>query len=213
MRQEPLDGNSACRRRGRKQIPLFLHCVRTCQTVGCLQVREDPNVLRTHISAGWEQTSELPFQTSFCHRPQSSAMQTAEDYLHILIWNSVQHFSHAFFEPDTRLGAGASTAKCEICWPEINRLPFISPAKMGLFGFSKELQFRVCNHGKPHASLLHSKGRRMLLQSEKGSWKGYPKPRVPGWLTESLKTISSPHLGSAIIARYESSPFWSPNPI
>ena len=28
----------------------------------------------------------------------------------------------------------------------------ISSAKMGLFGISGELQFRVCNHGKPCAS-------------------------------------------------------------
>ena len=63
MREEPLDGNSACRRRGRKQIPLFLHCVRTCQVGGYLQVREDLKVLRTQISGGLEQTSELPFQT------------------------------------------------------------------------------------------------------------------------------------------------------
>ena len=28
----------------------------------------------------------------------------------------------------------------------------ISLAKMGLFGISGELQFRVCNHGKPCAS-------------------------------------------------------------
>ena len=30
---------------------------------------------------------------------------------------------------------------------KINRLPGISPAKIGLFRVSKELQFRVCNHG------------------------------------------------------------------
>ena len=32
------------------------------------------------------------------------------------------------------------------------RLPDISPAKVGLFGISRKLQFKVCNHGKPHAS-------------------------------------------------------------
>ena len=52
MREEPLDGNSACRRRGRKQIPLFLHRVRTCQVGGYLQVREDLKFLRTQISGG-----------------------------------------------------------------------------------------------------------------------------------------------------------------
>lgn len=31
----------------------------------------------------------------------------------------------------------------------LSRQPVISPTKMGLFGISKELQFEVCNHGKP----------------------------------------------------------------
>ena len=31
-------------------------------------------------------------------------------------------------------------------------IPDISPAKMGLFEMSRELQFGLCNHGKPHAS-------------------------------------------------------------
>lgn len=39
------------------------------------------------------------------------------------------------------------------CWSESNRLLDVSLAKMGLFGFKRELQLRVCNHGKPHASL------------------------------------------------------------
>ena len=37
------------------------------------------------------------------------------------------------------------------CWPQTNALPGISPAKMGLFRISKELQFWVCNHDEPHA--------------------------------------------------------------
>ena len=45
-----------------------------------------------------------------------------------------------------------SLYKSPKCWPKTNRLPVISPAKMGLFGISRELQFRVCNHGEPHAS-------------------------------------------------------------
>ena len=32
------------------------------------------------------------------------------------------------------------------------KLPNISPAKMGLFRIVRELQFGVCNHGKPHSS-------------------------------------------------------------
>ena len=38
------------------------------------------------------------------------------------------------------------------CWPEINGMPDISLAKMGLLRISKELQFGVCNHGKSHAN-------------------------------------------------------------
>lgn len=141
--------------------------------------------------ASWGPTSQqgenrpqnFRFKPSFCHRPQSLAMQTAEDYLHIFIWNSVQHFSYALSEPDTRLRAGASTTKCEVCWSEINRLPFISPAKTGLFGFNKELQFRVCNHDKPDASLSctvkegecfyrvkKEAGRVILSQEFQGCW-------------------------------------------
>ena len=33
-----------------------------------------------------------------------------------------------------------------------NRLPDISPARMGLFGISTELQFGICKHGKLHTS-------------------------------------------------------------
>ena len=32
-------------------------------------------------------------------------------------------------------------------------LPDISPAKVGLFGISRDLHFGVCNHGEPLASL------------------------------------------------------------
>lgn len=31
-------------------------------------------------------------------------------------------------------------------------LPVVSPARMGLFGINRELQFGVCNHGEPCAS-------------------------------------------------------------
>ena len=33
-----------------------------------------------------------------------------------------------------------------------NRLPGISPAKMGVFEISRESQFGICNHCKPHSS-------------------------------------------------------------
>ena len=43
---------------------------------------------------------------------------------------------------------------------------------MGLFTISRKLRFRVCNHGKPHASSPDSKGMSMLIQRGKGSWEG-----------------------------------------
>ena len=56
-----------------------------------------------------------------------------------------------------------------------HRLPDISPAKMGLFRISKELQFGICNHGEPHASphtAKEEKGKRKLggLQLTKSPW-------------------------------------------
>ena len=163
MREEPLDGNSACRRRGRKQIPLFFHCVRTCQVGGYLQVREDLKVLRTQISGGWEQTLELPFQTQLL--PHASVFSNADRRRLSSHLDSEFNptFLTCFFWARHQARGWSFDNKREVCWPGINRLPFICPAKMGLFGFSKELQFRVCNHGKPHTSFLHSKGRRTLL--------------------------------------------------
>ena len=38
------------------------------------------------------------------------------------------------------------------CWPDTNGLLDISPAKMGLFKISRELQFGLCNPGQPPAS-------------------------------------------------------------
>ena len=52
---------------------------------------------------------------------------------------------------------------------DLNRLPFISPAKMGLFGINKELQFGVCNHGELPASTQHKKERKTLLKRGRGS--------------------------------------------
>ena len=44
---------------------------------------------------------------------------------------------------------GVKSIKRElVCWPETNRLP----AKIGLFGISRELQLRVCSHGEPRES-------------------------------------------------------------
>ena len=35
---------------------------------------------------------------------------------------------------------------------KINKMSYISPGKMGLFGICKELQFKVCKHGEPLTS-------------------------------------------------------------
>ena len=72
-----------------------------------------------------------------------------------------------------------------LCWPDVNRLPDISSAMLGLFGMSRESQFRVCNHGEsyastPYASSPHSKETRTLLQRGRGSWEGSSKQRVHG---------------------------------
>ena len=53
------------------------------------------------------------------------------------------------------------------CWPKTNRLPVISPGKMGLLGISKKLQFGVCNHGKPYASLRMTREGECFYRGEK----------------------------------------------
>ena len=50
---------------------------------------------------------------------------------------------------------------------KINRLPDISPAKMDLFGISRELHFGVCNHGKPCASSFMAKEGEHFYREEK----------------------------------------------
>ena len=47
-----------------------------------------------------------------------------------------------------------------------NRLPDISPAKIGLFGISRELQSKVCSHVEPQPSSPPSKGRRGFYREE-----------------------------------------------
>ena len=50
--------------------------------------------------------------------------------------------------------------------------PGISSTKVGLFKISKELQFRICNHGQATCKFLHSKkGRTQVLSFE--NWKLY----------------------------------------
>ena len=52
-------------------------------------------------------------------------------------------------------------------WLEIIRLPGIFPAKMGLFGISRALQFGVCNHGKPQGSVHMSRENKCFCREEK----------------------------------------------
>ena len=61
-----------------------------------------------------------------------------------------------------------------LCWPVMNRLSGISPAKMGLFGSNWELQFEVCLPDEPQAS-LHTEREREHFYRGKRKWKGRSK--------------------------------------
>ena len=76
---------------------------------------------------------------------------------------------------------------------------------MGLFRISRKLQFRVCNHCKPHASSPNSKGMRMLMQRGKGSWEGCSNRESIAfhWLSPCQQRSFSSSCGSATFARYE----------
>lgn len=52
------------------------------------------------------------------------------------------------------------------CSPEINRLPDISPANMGLFRISRELKFGVSNHGEPHTSFHTAREGKQFYREE-----------------------------------------------
>ena len=52
------------------------------------------------------------------------------------------------------------------CWPKTNRLPDISPAKMGLSEISRELQFRVCNHGETQESPTQQRKENAFIEVE-----------------------------------------------
>jgi len=52
-------------------------------------------------------------------------------------------------------------------WPKTNRRPGISPAKMGFFRVSRELQFGICNQGEPHVSPHSTRGGPCFYREEK----------------------------------------------
>ena len=53
------------------------------------------------------------------------------------------------------------------CWPETNGWPDISPAKMGLFGLSRQLQFGVCSQGKPPARPQRQEKEKALIERKR----------------------------------------------
>jgi len=58
------------------------------------------------------------------------------------------------------------SCKNRLCWPKTKRLSSSSPAKMSLLGISRELQGRVCNHGKPPGSSRKPRARELLHRKE-----------------------------------------------
>ena len=92
-------------------------------------------------------------------------------------------------------------------------MPDVSPVKMGLFGISREYNSGCATIASPVGVSLHSKGRRTLLQKEKGGWEGCSKQKVHGfYLTEFREKEESFFFlfGSANITGHERSPFWPP---
>ena len=57
------------------------------------------------------------------------------------------------------------------CRIETNRLPDISPVKMGLFGISRQFQLEVCKHGKP--SPHTAREGEHFYREEKTCWKSF----------------------------------------
>ena len=77
------------------------------------------------------------------------------------------------------------------CWSKINSRPDISPAKMSIFGISRELRFEVYNHGEPCERPCTGKEGGCFYRGEKeaGVWVGVGlgRQKVHGLsLTESL---------------------------
>ena len=69
--------------------------------------------------------------------------------------------------PVPTLDYPAGGPRCH-CWPETNRLPNISPAKIGFGGaVSRVWQLRVCNHGKPYANPVAREGGHFMEKERK----------------------------------------------
>ena len=85
---------------------------------------------------------------------------------------------------------------------------------MSLFRIKKELQFGVCNHGKPYASLITAK-EGQLIEGEKEVGRAVVNKEsmtFHSWLLPGEKRrLVYFLLGYAIIGGNESSPFWSPD--
>ena len=71
------------------------------------------------------------------------------------------------------------SCKNRLCWPKTKRLSSTSPAKMSLLGISRELQRRVCNHGKPPGSSRKPRARELFHRKEANFvWEDSGKQRV-----------------------------------
>lgn len=81
----------------------------------------------------------------YTFKPQDWQESREHNELHFWVWHPFTH------QPNTLQGSSLvlMPATKVLAW---NRLSDISPAKMGLFGISRELQFRVCKHGEAYTN-------------------------------------------------------------
>ena len=86
---------------------------------------------------------------------------------------------------------------------------------MDLFWISRELQFKICNHGGPHASPHTIREGEHIYREEKEAGRDAVNKEFMAfcWLSpcQERRGVFCFLLGSAINARFESSPFWSPD--
>ena len=140
----------------------------------------------------------------------STADGNAEWYIHF-----GRQFG-SFSTTKSTLNIWSSSRTPWYCWPEINRLPDTSPAKLDLFRISRELQFRVCNHGKSRASSCKArKGEHVYREEKEVGMALVNKESVAfHWLSPSQeRRVCIPPFGLCYHQRTWSSPFWSPNSV